>query len=302
MKTAKRPIIVSSQEWRGLVAKGQSAAIKKSALVRRDGESISFVASTANPDRYGDTINQQGWKLDSFQKNPVLLWAHDYATPPVGKVGSLDTTGDLTAKDITFTPAETHAFGAQVGAMVRDGFLSAVSVGFMPLKWEMRYDEAGNFAGYNFLEQELLEISVVPVPANAEALLAPGKGLFAKSLGEWARHEVDAPAARDFQNELKTFLKSAENIAAAADDAKAGDDFVRMVSLLERIAASVERQERMVAASLKAANLKADEVPSEEEEPVVEDEGKPDDGEPVAEEAPVEEDDETTKTLRALFG
>src|SRR5205823_2028683 len=47
-------------------------------------------------------------------------------------------------------------------------FLNAVSVGFIPLSWENGSQEAGYRRKY--LEQELLEVSAVSIPANPNAL------------------------------------------------------------------------------------------------------------------------------------
>lgn len=240
MKRSSPPVIVTPLEWRGLLKKGQVAGVARSATltVAKDG-SVSFVASAFDADRYGDTINGLGWKLDNFKANPVLLWAHSHSTPPVGRVGSIEVPGaekaPLEAHDCTFTPAEMHAFGAEVGAMVKGGFLNAVSVGFLPIKWEERYDEGGRFLGYHFIEQELLELSVVPVPAQPQALLL-SKG-FAKSLSQWIETPDDSsPMARGFQQELGGFFKAADDLQASAD----GDGFERMEALLERIAKATE--------------------------------------------------------------
>jgi len=46
---------------------------------------IEFTNSTPTQDRYHDTIDQNGWQLENFRKNPVVLWAHDYSQPPVAK-------------------------------------------------------------------------------------------------------------------------------------------------------------------------------------------------------------------------
>jgi hypothetical protein len=54
--------------------------------------------------------------------------------------------------------------------MYRDGFLKATSVGFQPLKYAFTDDPQRRF-GIDFLEQELIEFSLVTVPANAEALI-----------------------------------------------------------------------------------------------------------------------------------
>lgn len=256
MKRTTRPPIVTALQWRDLQKKGTTAALARFATIQKaeDG-SVSFVASTQGADRYGDTIDQKGWDTASYERNPVLLWAHDYNTRPVGKVGRLDKGGDLTARDVSFTPAEMHAFGAEVGAMVAAGFLNTVSVGFLPKKWEERWDETKGFLGFHFLEMELLEISVVPVPANPQALVE-GRA-FAKSLVDWATAttaKTDAsPIARDFGTTIEAFAKVAEEETAKAQDSQDGDAFAQMLVLLERIAKSTEATQRDLAAVLKAA-------------------------------------------------
>ena len=48
---------------------------------------MRFVASDESVDRYGDIIRASGWQLDNFRKNPVLLFAHDFA-PASGRPGA----------------------------------------------------------------------------------------------------------------------------------------------------------------------------------------------------------------------
>ena len=48
-----------------------------------------FVASTEAEDRYGDVIEQEGWNLADFRKNPIALWMHDHKSP-IGTVDSLE--------------------------------------------------------------------------------------------------------------------------------------------------------------------------------------------------------------------
>jgi phage head maturation protease len=61
--------------------------------------------------------------------------------------------------------------------LARGGFLAATSVGFRPLKWEYTTDKERGaddwFPGIDFEEQELVEFSIVTVPANPEALMEP---------------------------------------------------------------------------------------------------------------------------------
>ena len=46
---------------------------------------ITFVASTANPDRYGDVVDQKGWNLKAYERNPVVLLNHNPNQLPIGK-------------------------------------------------------------------------------------------------------------------------------------------------------------------------------------------------------------------------
>lgn len=241
----KRHEILSAPAWRSAVKQKQVAGLSRAATITRgeDG-SVSFVASTATADRYGDTIDQAGWDTAAYEKNPVLLWAHDYATPPVGKVGRLDKAANLTAKDVTFTSEDQHPFGAQVGRMVAGGFLNTVSVGFLPVEWEERYAEGGQFLGFHFKKMELLEISVVPVPANPQALVE-GRA-FAKSVAEWADHVgTDAPTiAREYRDTLASWLKSIEDQQARTQDEVDGAAFDEMLTLLRSIDARLTAIEK----------------------------------------------------------
>ncbi|HWQ90753.1 MAG TPA: HK97 family phage prohead protease, partial [Clostridia bacterium] len=52
--------------------------------------------------------------------------------------------------------------------LYKGGFLNAVSVGFVPIRWENGGEDSGFRRKY--VEQELLEVSAVAIPANPEAL------------------------------------------------------------------------------------------------------------------------------------
>lgn len=240
MKTKTRPTIVSAAEWRQLAKQGKTSGVAIFAkLVKKEDGTVSFIASDSSPDRHGDTVQAAGWKLDNFKKNPVLLWAHSHYDPPVGKVGSIAVVSDkLIADKCAFTSEEENPFGASVGRMVKGGFLNTVSVGFMPLKWELRYDGEGEFLGYNFIEQELLELSVVPVPAHPNALVT--SKAFAEQLRAWSETEAHEPMTRSFQAELQTLFKTVDDVEEAQQDAEDQSAFERMEKLLERIAKGVE--------------------------------------------------------------
>ena len=67
--------------------------------------------------------------------------------------------------------------------MVKGGFVNSVSVGFQPIEWTLAKDKARP-GGIDFKKQKLLEISVVPIPANENAIaLARAAGIDVDRLG-----------------------------------------------------------------------------------------------------------------------
>lgn len=132
--------------------------------------------STIGVDRDAEVMLPEGAQLDNYRKNPVVLWAHKYADLPVGKnlwIKSGDT--GLLAK----TLYANHQFAEDVWNLKKDGFLSANSIGFIPIDWTedpvevKQIQSERKIVGEAFRiikTWELLEYSVVPVPCNPEAL------------------------------------------------------------------------------------------------------------------------------------
>ena len=149
---------------------------------------IEFTNSTPTQDRYHDTIDQNGWQLENFRKNPVVLWAHDYGQPPVAKsVNVWVEEGKLKSRD-QFTPRDLYPFGFMVFELYKNGFLNAKSVGFQPITYAFNNETDG----VEFYTQELLEHSCVPVPANPEALVsAKSMGIDLLPLKSWAEKVLD---------------------------------------------------------------------------------------------------------------
>lgn len=190
-----------------------------------------FVASTATPDRMGDIVEQESWSLGNYRQNPVILWAHDYSLPPVGRAVFVEVVeGQLEIEVEWDTQGE---LGALVARQYQQGFLSAGSVGFQPTAATPRAslpddDPRRGQYGYVFHGCELLEFSAVPVPANAEALAA--KGLPAPNPSSrspfahqwWVRRYVGrafdeySASLRDAVSDL---LKSDEQVRAIVRDA-----------------------------------------------------------------------------------
>lgn len=140
-----------------------------------DGEQRTFsgMATTPAPDRDRDIVEPMGVKY----KNPlVLLWMHNHQLP----VGSV-TFGKPTEKGIPFTatiptiegPSQLKARCDEAWESVKSGLIRAVSIGFRPLEYTI-IEETG---GYRFTESEVYELSLVSVPAQADATITQIKSI-----------------------------------------------------------------------------------------------------------------------------
>ena len=140
--------------------------------------------SDDSPDRMGDIILQDGWELENYKKNGVVLWGHAFgfdsiADEPIGRSKKVwvekSGTGMALFGDILFAVDESER-GARIYRLAKSGFVSAGSVGFRPksIKFIDDEDERARLGlgryGVVFEKQELLEFSLCAVPANANAL------------------------------------------------------------------------------------------------------------------------------------
>src|SRR5439155_12164181 len=85
----------------------------------------------------------------------------------IGKSLITELRGDHLFQRVQFAVDENPIAKLAYG-LYKGGFLRAVSVGFIPIRWENGSAEAGYRRKY--LEQELLEVSAVSIPANPNAL------------------------------------------------------------------------------------------------------------------------------------
>jgi len=130
---------------------------------------IDFVASSEKLDRYDEIIVAAGWRLENYQRNPVFQNAHQYGDIifTLGKALITEVRAGKLFQRIQFA-TEANPMARIAYGLYRGGFLNAVSVGFIPLRWENGTEQTAFRRKY--LEQELLEVSAVGIPANPEAL------------------------------------------------------------------------------------------------------------------------------------
>lgn len=140
---------------------------------------IEGIATTPTVDRVGDVIDPLG---ASYADDLPLLWQHRH-DQPVGRV----KFGKPTKDGIPFTATIPHvpmpgALQARVDEAwdsVRSGLVRAVSIGFRALKDGVETLKDG---GYLFKRTEIMELSLVTIPANSDAVITAIKAFDQKHL------------------------------------------------------------------------------------------------------------------------
>jgi HK97 family phage prohead protease len=149
---------------------------------------ITFIGTKESPDRTGDIIRVDGWEFTNFKNNPVFLWNHDPSIPPIGRITKIQVVGKEVRFDVEFASKEVNEFADTVFKLFAEGFLSAVSVGFIPKDIEPIFMD-GELIGLEILRQELLELSAVAIPAHQDALAA---SVYAKTFNDYCeKYEKD---------------------------------------------------------------------------------------------------------------
>jgi hypothetical protein len=112
-----------------------------------DDAERSFVAWASKPvlDRDGEIIAHDAWNVANFEKNPVLMWAHDYSRPSVGTVMWLKQQKNGLKFAPKFAPTE---MGEELYMLYRDGFLNTFSVGFIPKAFDEDEENMVEFVGW----------------------------------------------------------------------------------------------------------------------------------------------------------
>ena len=241
--------------------------IRKTVAERGDG--MEFVLSDATVDRYGDIVEPDGWQLAKFKKNPIALFGHS-SSFPIGTWENVRVEGGRLLGRLAMAAQGTSARIDELRGLVEQGVLRAVSVGFRPIEAEP-LDPKHPYGGQRYKKQELLETSLVSVPANPAALavarsLNLSAGTLAAVFGEQAMDDggmvrrgiPGEHAARNPLRKLTTMsTQTISNRIVAAQtelvakkdklvELSAADDFD--VDAVEALNAEIEVAERQLAA------------------------------------------------------
>jgi len=175
---------------------------------------INMVGSAQSEDRLGDIINQDGWELANYKKNPVVLWGHQYRTPAIARSRETKVENKKLVFLLDFPPEGVYELSDLVFNLYKYKILRASSVGFLPKDYKFRKDDKG----IHFLVQELLELSCVNVPAHPAALAASyGKGTEFDPL---TYQKVFEPLAKSFGESLQEARKAVGELNSLLDEAR----------------------------------------------------------------------------------
>lgn len=196
----------------------------KISAIDEEERTITAVISTSAVDRDREVLVARGIKTDRFEKNPIVAWAHDTSSPPIGKALWVKVKGQKILAKVQFATTE---FAEEIWQLFKGGFLNAFSVGFIPhdghapTPKEVKKNPAWADARFIITDWELLEFSPVPVPANHEALMQAikskslnlsdsTKDLFQESLhdDDFEKH-IDCQVT-ELENEIKPDEKQIE--------------------------------------------------------------------------------------------
>lgn len=134
------------------------------------GEPDEFVLSDGSIDRMGDVVEPGGWQLDKIKSDPPVLFNHN-RDHIVGRWTDIRVKDGKLIGKIVWAKSDKWPMGQYIRDLVREGVLRTVSVGFQPVAREPLTKEADKHHGpFRFTKHELLECSLVSVPANPNAL------------------------------------------------------------------------------------------------------------------------------------
>lgn len=140
-----------------------------------DGNGGRIRISTPDLDRDRDRVIPVGGRIENYMRNPVVQWGHGYSEPwqTVGRTTALEITPEGITASFELRPAANEQDPQNIVRLLWEGgWIKAASIGFIP-KGAKPNAEGGN----DFGEWELLEWSLVPIPANQAALTMAAKAL-----------------------------------------------------------------------------------------------------------------------------
>lgn len=197
---------------------------------------LRMVGSTGEVDRLGDIIDVKGWKLANYKKNPVILFGHDAWIPAVARAKEVKKEDDKLTFLIEFPPEGVNDLSDKLFNLYKLKIMRASSVGFLPLKYDWIEDESGRYKGIHFMEQELLELSLVNVPAHPAALAMSlyGKGINHQHSA--MKIEIDTEKMQEALEPLKKAIEESQRwVEERADEINKALKYIQNFELSQKL-------------------------------------------------------------------
>lgn len=179
---------------------------------------LEAVITTSSVDRHRESITTAGISTDNYMANPVVLWGHDYEGLPIGKTIKLTEMKNKIKARFQLA-VDIFPFAKSVYDMITNGYINAVSIGGVVRQWSDDY--------MTIEEMEMVEFSVVPIPANPEALItsrsleqATGKDLdtIRAEFEDFSRKILLDKVADMGEDEVKDAIKVLKNLVARLEE------------------------------------------------------------------------------------
>lgn len=287
--------------FQGDICRKQTNAI---AVSSEDERTIIAKVSTIDVDRQGDVVIPSGCDYTDFNKNPCILFAHNYSEPPIAKAEEIQITDDAVYLKIKFGSTDRCK---EFFTLVKENILNAFSIGFYTRKSidknsrEFKDYVASKMAGWKGKVDEIkkiitdwtmMEASLVAIPANQNALV---QYVSTKSLSEQMLKELNVKKIDPKEPKKPVEVEQTEDTPKETDEGDAEDTPFEDAPKVEEPKEPIVEEKPQVVESVEVAEDKPEEVVEKPYEPVMEDkpkevvEDKP--TEEAPKEEPVEEDD-----------
>lgn len=163
-----------------------------------DDRTIILMATDETLDRDNDIVKTEGIDYKNFLKSGSILYGHDpRGQLPVGVPTKVYRNGKSTLVDVRFAEEGTSEFTDVVYRLVKQKILRGVSIGFIGKEWINN-----EYGGRTFTKSELLEVSLTPIPSNANA------------------HALVKELSNDIQTKLFQKMESVKDTTEIQEEAK----------------------------------------------------------------------------------
>lgn len=221
------------------------AALVNEKSIDSKQRTADFVITTDGVDRDGDIMDPMGMNTEHYEKNPTVLLFHNYHSFPVGKVIKIKKTKKNVVATIEFVPENVLPEADTSWKLVELGFLKTVSIGFLPnydtIERPSNMKKDGQEVYRIIKDYELMELSLVPVPSNRDAV-AIKEAVKAGKLSKEVMSFLNGADAKETVSEVAELKAKIDELEAQIEETKmleGEDDFFKALLSEEKTSGSI---------------------------------------------------------------